>query len=251
MRGFMTGDSEASEGMNSTSMSLIAGEGSMRRGSFADTGLIADAGPTNFMIVAGDMRAVMVVGGDKIASANSNWQLAKQEDGLAVRLPAFYALGAFLSFRMRPFGMLAGETSLKLLDLFFDFLFAVASGEENVVGIGDAFLSFAVATVPEGRIVLFIALHDGGELVIGLRAGQFEHDFLITEVFLAKNAKTFQALQAGQGDFKASVEKVKGLVKMDFGGKRAAHILRHSASARKIMGEGGEAQRLRPEDGAV
>jgi len=47
-----------------------------------------------------------------------------------------------LSFRTWPFWMLAGETGLELLDLFLDFLFAIAGGKEDVVRIGQALLPF-------------------------------------------------------------------------------------------------------------
>jgi hypothetical protein len=125
--------------------------------------------------------------------------------------------------------MLACEARLKLLDLFLDFLFAVTRGKEDVVGVGETLLLFAVAIVPEGRVALFIALHDGGEFVVGLRAGQLQHDFIVAEIFIAKDAKFFQTFQPGQSDIKASIEKVKGLVEMDFGGERAARVFTHSA----------------------
>lgn len=127
--------------------------------------------------------------------------------------------------------MLAGQTGLKLLDLFLDFLFAVACGKEDVVGIGHAFPPFSVAIIPEGCVVFFISLHDGGEFVVGFRASQFKHDFVLAEVFFAEDAERFQALQASQGDVKASVKEVESLVEMDFGGERAARVLTHSALA--------------------
>jgi hypothetical protein len=51
---------------------------------------------------------------------------------------------------LRPLGMLAGEAGLKLFDLFFDFLFAVVGGKEDIVWVSALLFLFAATAVPVG-----------------------------------------------------------------------------------------------------
>lgn len=112
-----------------------------------------------------------------------------------------------------PFRMLARQPGLKLLDLFFDFLFAFLGLKEGVVRVGALSFHCTLAVAPVVLVFLFIALQVAGELVIELRARQFYVDFMLAEVN-AVEAQLFQTLQPGQGNVKAAIDEVKRPVEM-------------------------------------
>ena len=109
--------------------------------------------------------------------------------------------------------MLARQPGLKLLDLFFDFLFAFLGLKEDVVRVGALSFHCTLAVAPVVLVFLFIALQVAGELVIELRARQFYVDFMLAEVN-AVEAQLFQTLQPGQGNVKAAIDEVKRPVEM-------------------------------------
>ena len=103
-------------------------------------------------------------------------------------------------------GVLAGEARLKLFDLFFDFLLAVAGLKENVVRVSTLLFQFAATATPVGRVIFFIALEHAGELFIHFTAGQFHADFMLAEVVMAVDAQLLEVLQRSQGHVKAAIE---------------------------------------------
>jgi hypothetical protein len=123
------------------------------------------------------------------------------------------------------------QSLLKLLDLLFDFLFAVAGRKEDIVGILELFFPFAMAAVPVCGIVFLIFLKDARQFFIGFCAGKLHGDFIGVQAFALKDAEFFQAVQPEHGGLKAAVEGVKGFIKMEFGGKRTAEIGRVKVSA--------------------
>ena len=66
--------------------------------------------------------------------------------------------------------MLAGQPGLKLLDLLFDFLFAVVGLKEDVVRVSALLVQITLAVAPVVLVFLLIALQQAGEFVIEFRA---------------------------------------------------------------------------------
>jgi hypothetical protein len=133
----------------------------------------------------------------------------------------FYTLAQTLAAFART---LACQSLLKLLDLLFDFFFAVAGREENVVGVLELLFPFMMAAVPVGGIVFLIFLKDAGQLFIGYGPGKLHGHFIVVQAFSLKDAEFFQTMQPKHGGLKAAVKRVKGFIKMEFGGERPAEF---------------------------
>jgi hypothetical protein len=73
---------------------------------------------------------------------------------------------------------------------------------------------------PVVLVILFIALQQPGELVIGFTARQFHVGFMLAEVVIAEEAQLGQPLERGQGEVKAAIDEVKRVVELDFGSER-------------------------------
>ena len=120
--------------------------------------------------------------------------------------------GAFALFGLRPPGMLAAEAGLKVFDLLLDFLFGFAGLKEDVVRVSALPFEFVAVAFPVVLVVLFIALQQAGEFVIGFTARQFHVHFMLPEVVIAEEAQLGQPLQRGQGEVEAPVDEVKRMV---------------------------------------
>jgi len=114
------------------------------------------------------------------------------------------------------------QSLLKLLDLLFDLLFAVAGSEKDVIGVLELLFPLVMAAVPIGGVVFLVFLKDARQLFIGFGASKLHGHFIGVQSFSLKNAEFFQALQPEHGGLKAAIEDEKGLIKMEFGGKRPA-----------------------------
>jgi hypothetical protein len=123
--------------------------------------------------------------------------------------------------------MLAGEAGLKVFDLLLDFLFAVAGGKEDVLRVSLLPLEFVAMAFPVVLVVLFIALQQPGEFVIGFTTRQFHVGFMLAQVVIAEEAEFCEPLQRGQGEVKAAIDEVKRVVELDFSSERTAHVFAH------------------------
>lgn len=66
------------------------------------------------------------------------------------------------------------QVPLQIADLFLDFLAALLSVEENVVGVTDLFFLFIVHAPKTGCVVLLQVLQGLDQFIVGLGADVFE-----------------------------------------------------------------------------
>jgi hypothetical protein len=92
--------------------------------------------------------------------------------------------------------MLAGEAGLKVFDLLLDFLVAFAGLKEDVVRVSALPMEFVAMAFSVVLVVLFIALQQAGEFVIGSTAGQFHVGFMLAEIVIAEEPSSVSRFSA-------------------------------------------------------
>src|SRR5262249_1529983 len=110
------------------------------------------------------------------------------------------------------------ETSLQILDLFFDLLAALLSVKEDIVGIAILLFQFVVQVAEAGCVLLLQVLQGVDQLVVGLSAGVFQRDSVSVEKLLTKQAKMVQTFKTQKCGLKTTVQGLQSFVSVDFCG---------------------------------
>jgi len=115
-----------------------------------------------------------------------------------------------------PVGALTLQTSLQILDLFFDLLAALQGVKEDIVRIAILLFQFIVHVAEAGGVLLLQVLQGVDQLIVGLSARVFQRDPVSVEELLAKQAKMIQTFQAQKRGLKTTVQGLQSFVSVKF-----------------------------------
>jgi len=110
------------------------------------------------------------------------------------------------------------ETSLQVLNLFFDLLAALLGMKEDIVGIAILFFQFIVHVAEAGGVLLLQVLQGVDQLVVGLSARVFQRDPISVEELLPKQAKMIQTFKAQKRGLKTTVQGLQSFVSVELSG---------------------------------
>src|SRR5262249_4206941 len=113
-------------------------------------------------------------------------------------------------------GALTLETSLQILDLFFDLLAALLSVKEDVVRIAILLFQIVVHVAEPGGVLLLQVLQGVDQLVVGLSASVFQRDSISVDELLAKQAKMIQTFKAQKRGLKTAVQGLQSFISVEF-----------------------------------
>jgi hypothetical protein len=102
--------------------------------------------------------------------------------------------------------------------LLSDLLAALLNLKEDVVGIAVLFLPCIVQTLEPDSVLLLQTLQGVHQFVIGLAAGEFQSDLVGVEIFLAKDSKVVETLEAQECGLKAAIHGLQGFIGVEFSG---------------------------------